>query len=163
MLNRFLLALARSTFLALGWTRGEQAVAWVGRIEGYRTWEQRGPLWWPLVPASRSILGVDWGAGESISVPAARGPLALPGEQVVPSEALPGIQRFSDAKINAAIDKALLDVPEGKKGAVVAYADLSGAHLAVVGKIGEHWSVVGVLGKPFGGRLEAEAAVRFAW
>ncbi len=73
------------------------------------------------------------------------------------------IRRFSDAKLSAAIDAALLEVPEGKTGAVIAFADLDKARLAVVGKIGEAWSVVGVLEREWKGELRAEAAVRFTF
>jgi hypothetical protein len=73
------------------------------------------------------------------------------------------IRRFSDQKIGEAIDQALKLVPTGKSGAVVAYADMQGARLAVMARMGDAWSVVGVLEKPWKGQLAASAAVRFAW
>lgn len=69
-----------------------------------------------------------------------------------------GIRRFSDAKIQAAVDRALFlrgDSPL----AVVAHADLDGAALSVVGKIGDKWSVVASCYKPYKGQLAAEAEV----
>lgn len=73
------------------------------------------------------------------------------------------IRRFTDSNIQGAIDQALKMVPPGKNGAVVAYADLEGARLAVCAKLGPNWSVVGVLEKPWQGKLEASAAVRFTF
>lgn len=76
---------------------------------------------------------------------------------------LTGIQVFSDAKIQEAVDRALSSVPDGKTGAVVAYVNTEGASLAVVAKLGDHWSVVGALEKDYTKPLSAEAEVRFAW
>ena len=73
------------------------------------------------------------------------------------------VRRFSDAAIQKALDSALAEVPEGKQGAVVAYADLDGARLAAAAKLGDHWSVVGVLEHKWNGPLEAAAEVRFVW
>lgn len=78
------------------------------------------------------------------------------------------IRKFNDSGIQASIDRALSDLPKGKKGAVVAYYNhktrsVSGA---VVARVGRNWSVVGSLRHKIGAplsELEAGAAVRFAW
>lgn len=78
------------------------------------------------------------------------------------------IRKFNDSGIQASIDRALSDLPKGKKGAVVAYYDhrsrtVSGA---VVARVGRNWSVVGSLRHKVGtplSELEGGAAVRFAW
>lgn len=73
------------------------------------------------------------------------------------------IRKFVDSDINAAIDKALAQVPRDQNGAVIAFANKTDIRLAVVGKVGEHWSAVGVLDRPWNGQLDGEAAVRFSW
>lgn len=72
------------------------------------------------------------------------------------------IRRFSDSRIQAAIDHALevLDREEpGKTIALVAHVDLDGATLTAVGKIGDNWSLSGSVSKPWHGPLAAEAEV----
>lgn len=73
------------------------------------------------------------------------------------------IRRFADSSLQSSIDKALSDLPPDRRGAVVAYADLESARLAVVARLGSNWSVVGVLSKSYSGPLAAQAAVRFTW
>jgi hypothetical protein len=73
------------------------------------------------------------------------------------------LRRFDSAAINAAIEKALTEVPAGKSGAVVAFADNGGAGLAVAARLGEGWSFVGKLERPWNGALEAEAQLRWTW
>lgn len=73
------------------------------------------------------------------------------------------IRRFADQGLQASIDRALADLGPEHHGAVVAYANGDSAKLAAVARVGEHWSVVGVLEKPYKGKLEGEAVVRFAW
>lgn len=73
------------------------------------------------------------------------------------------VRKFSDAAIQSAIDGALSGLPPDKTVAVVAYADGSGASLAVVGRIGDLWSVTAAVAKPFGGRLTAAAEIRFTF
>lgn len=73
------------------------------------------------------------------------------------------IRRFTDSNIQAAIDKALSTLEPTQKGAVIAYATQEQVQLAALAKLGSHWSVVGVLNKPYAGKLEAEAVVRFSW
>ena len=55
------------------------------------------------------------------------------------------IRSFLDTHLQETIDQALQTVPEGHKGAVVAYADTEGAKLAVMARLGPAWSVVGTL------------------
>jgi hypothetical protein len=73
------------------------------------------------------------------------------------------IRRFTDANVQATVDKALESVPKDRKGAIVATVTTRGARMAVMGRLGDHWSVVGVLEKPFKGPLVGEAAVAFEW
>lgn len=73
------------------------------------------------------------------------------------------IRKFSDARIQAAIDHALSVLPADKSVAVVAHADLDGASLTAVGKIGGHWSISGSVSKPWHGPLSAEAEVVASW
>lgn len=73
------------------------------------------------------------------------------------------VKKFTDAKIQAAIDHALSVLPPDRTVAVVAHADLNGVSLTAVGKIGEHWSVSGHVSKPWQGPLSAEAEVIASW
>jgi len=80
--------------------------------------------------------------------------------ELVPAREL---RRFDSAAVNAAIEKALAEVPAGKTGAVIAYADTGQAGLAVAARLGDEWSFVGRLDRAWTGQLEAEAQVRFMW
>lgn len=76
------------------------------------------------------------------------------------------IRKFSDLSIQAHIDQALAELPPDTRGAVVAYADNTGAKLAILGKaeVGPGnlaWTVVAA--KPYDGPVEASAAVRYSW
>ncbi len=73
------------------------------------------------------------------------------------------IRKFADENIQASIDSAIKTLQSGQHGAVIAYADFNEVKLAAVAKLDEHWSVVGVLDKPYKGKLEGQAAVRFTW
>lgn len=73
------------------------------------------------------------------------------------------VTKFSDDKLQAAIDKALADLPADKQGALVAHADLTAASLSVVGRVGPHWSVKAGAIYPYGGQLSAEAEVVASW
>lgn len=78
------------------------------------------------------------------------------------------IRQFNDSGIQKSIDRALADLPKGRKGAVVAYYNHKSRTVsgAVVARIGRNWSVVGSLRHKVGARLkdlEGGAAVRFAW
>lgn len=72
------------------------------------------------------------------------------------------IRRFADSNLSASIDKALSQIPEGHKIAVVADANLKGAGGAVMYKIGSDWSFVTTVHKDFGGDLSAGAVVRWS-
>lgn len=68
---------------------------------------------------------------------------------------------FSDSAIQSVLDKALLSAPDGHHFAVVAHADLK--EFVVVGRFDEGpWSVAGYLKKPWDGKLEAGAEIRFS-
>ncbi len=73
------------------------------------------------------------------------------------------VRKFSDAKLQAAIDHALSVLPADQTIALVAHADLQGATLTAVGKIGDHWSLSGSVSKPWHGPLSAEAEVIASW
>lgn len=85
-------------------------------------------------------------------------PVSLP---VVPTSST--IRPFTVGAISAGIDKALSELPKDAKGAIVAYADLQGGHLAVAARIDDHWSFAGHLDKPWKEDFEASAEVRFQW
>jgi hypothetical protein len=73
------------------------------------------------------------------------------------------IRRFSDDKLQAAIDHALSVLPKDQTIALVAHVDSSGARITAVGKIGSHWSISGSVSKPWNGTLSAEAEVIASW
>jgi hypothetical protein len=78
------------------------------------------------------------------------------------------IRQFNDSGIQKSIDRALAELPAGKKGAVVAYYDVKTRKMsgAVVARLGRNWSVVGSLRHRVGAPLadlEGGAAVRFTW
>ena len=73
------------------------------------------------------------------------------------------LRRFESAAINAAIERALAEVPADRSGAVVAFADNESAGLAVAARLGDQWSFVGRLDKSWKGPLEGQAQVRFMW
>jgi len=68
---------------------------------------------------------------------------------------------FSDAAIQSALDKALLSAPDGSHFSVVAHADLKEFVLVTRYDQGP-WSVAGYLKKPWDGKLEVGAEVRFS-
>lgn len=82
------------------------------------------------------------------------------------------IRKFTDKGIEAAMKAALSNLPEGKRGAVVMYADMEGVRGAVYGRkpgkffgllpAGE-WSYVGTIGSTYKGELTASAAVAYSW
>lgn len=92
-------------------------------------------------------------------------PVELPEEPDEPEPEIDKsgpIRRYLDSGIQASIDKALASLPEGKAGAVIAYANGEGARLAVLGRVGiAEWTVV--VDKPWHGPVGAEAALRFSW
>lgn len=82
------------------------------------------------------------------------------------SPALPilSLNRFSDDGLQAAIDKAMADLPADKQGAFVAHADTNGAlTVSVVERIGPHISIKAGAIYPWGGKLSAGAEVVASW
>ncbi len=74
------------------------------------------------------------------------------------------IRRFADSQIQSSIDKALAQVSPGMKGASILHADDQGIALETVfGRTGAGWSAVAVVRKPWKGKFEGEAAIRFQW
>lgn len=74
------------------------------------------------------------------------------------------IRAFNDSGIQAQIERALNDIPKGKKGAVIGTWSGKVVRGAVVAKLGRHWSVTGVLSHHLGTKKTTKAlAVRFAW
>jgi len=103
-----------------------------------------------------------------VSGAAAPEPAVVAPAGVIVSEPgnIPGvvIRKFSDDAINKAIGNALALIPEGQTGAVVAYANLSGAKVVLAKQFGDQWSVVMAVAKDWqSADLTAEAAVRFSW
>lgn len=82
------------------------------------------------------------------------------------------IRKFTQKGIESAMNAALANLPTGKRGAVVMYADKEGVHGAVYGRkpgkffgllpAGE-WSYVGTIGSTYKGALTAGAAVAYSW
>lgn len=70
---------------------------------------------------------------------------------------------FSDAALQAAVDRAAALVPEGQSSAVVAHADLTGASLSVLVKLDDHWSVQAAAVTKWNGPLSAEADLIASW
>lgn len=71
-----------------------------------------------------------------------------------------GIRRFDDVNIQRAVERALAAMPDGKRFAIVAHADLSGGvSLSAVTKLGGDWSVAVSAFKPYSGPIVAEAEV----
>jgi hypothetical protein len=73
------------------------------------------------------------------------------------------VRVFSDASLQASVDRVLATLPDEAKGAVVAHATLEGASLSVVAKSGTHWTVVASGYRSWDGKLKGEADVRYAW
>lgn len=81
------------------------------------------------------------------------------------------IRKFADARIESSMKDVLSNLPQGKSGAVVMYADKEGIKGAVYGRKpgrlwilppGE-WSYVGTVGTTYKGQLSAGAAVAYSW
>lgn len=88
-------------------------------------------------------------------------PTTLPTLPTTLPTQIPGVRRFGDAAIQAAIDRTLGEMPPEARVAVVAVADTSGARLAAVARVGEHWSAMGYLDREWSGELKAGAEVRW--
>jgi hypothetical protein len=74
------------------------------------------------------------------------------------------IRHLADAGIQASINKVLADLPAGKKGAIVLYADGDEVRGGIYGKLGRSWSYAGTLSRRWDtGAIGAEAAVAFTW
>lgn len=73
------------------------------------------------------------------------------------------IRKFYDPKIQLAVLRAVRDIPEGKKGVIVAVADGDGARLTALARLGGHWSVAMVGNRDWSGKLEGQAAVVFSF
>lgn len=74
------------------------------------------------------------------------------------------IRKFADSNIQGAIDTVLKQIPPGKKGAVIMYANGDEVRAGVYGKIGKNWSYCGTLGRSWAtGAISGEAAVAFTF
>lgn len=75
------------------------------------------------------------------------------------------IRRFTNSKLQESIDRALAELKDGERGAVLAYGNGDGVNLAAVARLGDQWSVVGVLSHEWKGPkpLDGEVAIRFKW
>lgn len=67
------------------------------------------------------------------------------------------INKFTDSKIQAAIDAATERMLPGSTWAMVAHVNGSGVDVSAIKRIGAHLSVEGAALYPYGGKLEAEA------
>lgn len=71
---------------------------------------------------------------------------------------------FSGGALQRVVEMTIAEqVPEGKRGALVAVATTAGVRVAVAAKIGDHWQVMGTLDKPHDGPLSGAAAVTATW
>lgn len=82
----------------------------------------------------------------------------IPILETVPAPVQSPIRVFANSGIQAAVERALSALPDGKTGAVVAVADMSGLRLATMARLGARWSVVMVGERKWTGQLSAEAA-----
>lgn len=82
------------------------------------------------------------------------------------------IQKFSDAHIQASIENVLRDLPSGKSGALVVYADGDGIKGAIYGRKPQNlfglfpageWTYVVTANRTWQGKLEGNAAVAYSW
>ena len=70
---------------------------------------------------------------------------------------------FSPEKLQAAVDRVLATLPEGKTQALVAYANLRGEwHLAYAHRIGDQWILGGSVGRTTAHGLEGEVVVQWS-
>lgn len=69
------------------------------------------------------------------------------------------LRKFSNAKIQAAIDDALSHVSKDKPVAVVAHATLEGVKLSAAARIGDDWTIMAAAFKDWDGNMGAEAKV----
>ena len=82
------------------------------------------------------------------------------------------IRKFADAKIQESMNSVLKDLPAGKSGALILYADQGGVRGAIYGRkpakffgllpAGE-WSYVATAGRSWSGKLEGSAALGYSW
>lgn len=70
---------------------------------------------------------------------------------------------LSDHVIQAAIDKALNNLPPGKSGAVVAACTPGGTFITVAAKINDNWHLMAEVAKPYDGPVDGIVAIRGSW
>lgn len=74
------------------------------------------------------------------------------------------IRKLADTNIQGAIDRVLTQVPAGKKGAVVMYANGDEVRAAIYGRLGRNWSYVATASRSWEtGKISGEAAVAFTF
>jgi hypothetical protein len=74
-----------------------------------------------------------------------------------------GLRRFADAEVQAAVDRALAQIPPDKRGAVLEVgADLDGVQAVAAVRLDGGWSLMGVLERRFSGEWYGFARVRWA-
>jgi hypothetical protein len=86
-----------------------------------------------------------------------------PAATLIPNKPIVQISRFSDAALQAQVDKVLAGLPADKVGAAVLHGDLTGVSLTVVAKVGDHWSIDAAASRTWSGSLKAEAEVTYSW
>ena len=69
------------------------------------------------------------------------------------------IRRFTDARIQHAIDEALSHVGADKPVAVVAHVTLDGVKLSVAARLGTDWTINAAAFKDWGGDMGVDARV----
>lgn len=78
---------------------------------------------------------------------------------------LPAPSPFSPAKVQSAIQQALITnpVPAGKNRALVVMAGTEGVKAVIAAKVGEHWTYAGEAEWHAGGDFSAGAQVTASW
>ena len=72
--------------------------------------------------------------------------------------------KFSPSTLQRVVEATIAEqIPDGKRGALVAVATTAGVKVAVAAKLGDHWQVVGTLDKPHDGPLIGAAAITASW
>lgn len=73
------------------------------------------------------------------------------------------IRRFSDDKIQDAIDEALSHITADKPVAVIAHATLEGVKLSAAVRLGTEWSILAAAYKDWGGEGDLGAEAKVVW
>ena len=73
------------------------------------------------------------------------------------------IAPFEGSKLQEAIERQLLSLPEQAVSLAIDYKDGEYIKGAILGRIDKHWAFVVEVAKPFHSSLEGHAAIAFGW